>query len=694
MYAMSSAEIERLHDENERLRAELYAAQQRVGALEQRLLTAEGHGVRRAAALAALAPYLRTLAAAAISPALRTILVFDLEPASLLRLGTTLAQMLAMAEGRHVRVVRLDSVVEEDALWGSYALGGGQPALQWQAGMLAPNSNQHEVCLALIPDLARLNLPLARAVVTLADATVAHLERHGRQQQWRPDICWLAGCASEDVGKVSLHLLDRFTLRIGGAQIPRLNRATELRAALLPVLDRVSVDLDPALITLIEEVTPRLPSLEPEAITQTIGLVGDSAPGERRLMSLGRLAQALARLAGAARTSAAHVDEAASLMGLISSVSLPAPAPLSLPPLVEESSPAIDAERMVPTHPPTITAPTSGAPQHPDSSLPETDRTSPKDDSEGMQLTALLAPDSQFSPSSFPQLVSPYPEDTVIPEREVTPLRLPFHKSRAIRASGDIIGVERARALEDLAIVATIIEAAKYQPMRRRPISAQRPTEHDGRKAEQLIVFASDLQSYRRAPASERLLLIVMDYTARRDCDWATALLPELRWAYTERASVSLVQVGAACSPEPLRAARMSFGNVLSPRLEESLLTDPGQATPLAHGLDLALQLLRSLLQQGRGTVQHAHMVVLSDGRGNVPLDASRSGQIHTLVRREGIDDAIAVAQAIGALRHLSITLLDPQPALYAELPQALAEALGAQIIPVPPLSEADEVTP
>ena len=116
------------------------------------------------------------------------------------------------------------------------------------------------------------------------------------------------------------------------------------------------------------------------------------------------------------------------------------------------------------------------------------------------------------------------------------------------------------------------------------------------------------------------------------------ALLPYLRWAYVERATVCLVKVGARGAPTELQAERLVARSLLVPKISQALDEPSGLATPLAHGLDLALQFLRHALHQGRQGVRSAWIVVLTDGRGNVPLKASQTGQLDWPVpgRRRG----------------------------------------------------------
>ena len=139
-----------------------------------------------------------------------------------------------------------------------------------------------------------------------------------------------------------------------------------------------------------------------------------------------------------------------------------------------------------------------------------------------------------------------------------------------------------------------------------------------------VIIRHGDLRSYRRIPVPEKMLVLLLDYTALRDCKWDEALIPHLQWAYTERACIALIRVGAADAVHELRADRLMARSLLVPQVDKALAAGPGRASPLAHGLDFALQTLRHALQHGRAAITQARLVVLTDGRGNVPLEASR----------------------------------------------------------------------
>ncbi|MBD2039249.1 hypothetical protein [Microcoleus sp. FACHB-672] len=613
--------------------------------------------------------FTRSLACAAISPGLRNILVFDASPETLRLAAQTATQMLEVITGYPVVSVTLGTFEAEDELWGSLGLCGkpGEQPFQWKQGLLAAGQNNSQLRLVVIPDLTKLSLAAARACVVLMGADVAHLERHGQQANWQPNLCWLAGCASDEVGVVSPHLLDRFALRLSEQSTKTTDRVAEI----LELIDERELGKETELESLPIEIRDHLQKalLLCSAITvQATARILDYTStlevySPRREIALGRLAQANARLEGAAEMMAAHVDAAARMIGL--------------KPVAKqtEDSSKVGSEPVTPQ--PDLPKPTEATPT---STSPLTDKPEPStvrepvyesDKPEPQPTTQLTVP------------LNPYPEDEAPVEREAASLRLPPRRFRTSAAArGPIVGVEKAATFQDLALVRTLLEAAKFQSIR------QQSTANGNRR---LVLSPTDLHCYRRAPVAEQMLMLVLDHTCLRDCNWQEELLPYLSWAYVERASVCLIQVGAVDAQHELRAERVMAQSILVPRISAGIEAGRGKATPLAHGLDLALQTLRHALQHGLSTVQQAVLVVISDGRGNVPLEASLLGRIAPPVGRKGFEDALQVAERIRGLDGVKAVLLNPQPKQYADLPLELAEAIGATVVLIPPL-EAVEV--
>jgi magnesium chelatase subunit D len=97
--------------------------------------------------------------------------------------------------------------------------------------------------------------------------------------------------------------------------------------------------------------------------------------------------------------------------------------------------------------------------------------------------------------------------------------------------------------------------------------------------------------------------------------------------------------------------------------------------------LDLALQDVRGRLRRGSASAEGVWLVVASDGRGNVPLEASLGGELPRRVDRTGVDDALRVA---GHLRLLAgtrrVVLAPPDLTHQSDLPFALAEAMAGMV--------------
>jgi magnesium chelatase subunit D len=618
--------------------------------------------------LAAIADYqsplIQGLACATLQPGLRSILVFDTSPANLRSAAAQWAEMLSVTTGQAaVKPIYLGPIDAEETLWGNLALTQtvDTPKFAWKAGLLG-GPDDDALRLIVIPDLTRLSLAAARACIALMGNEVAQLERHGQQASWRSRICWLAGCNRSQVKFLSPHLLDRFSLRLTGQDLPTVDRAGALQDWFSSLTEppQTGSILSPEWLDRLQSAQQQKPSIAPAAYERGLAYIAETTgQGMRRELALLRLAQAQTQLAGLDEVTIEQVDRAAQLIGLklLAPIVQPPVQPRPTETQIAAPEPKPQPERSPSIDPPELPTQKSEV-YEPDS-----------------------ATDFPAAPVEFGQSQDPYPEDHIPTEREAASLRLPPRRFRSATVGrGTIVGVEPATIPQDIAWVSTLLEAAKYQGFRRQGDESR------------LLLRSADLRRYRRAAVPEQLLMLVLDHTCLRDCQWQAALLPYLQWAYVERASVCLVQVGAA--GRELQAEKVSAQSVLVPRIRSGLESGPGMATPLAHGLDLALQTLRHALQHGRSTVHQAVLVVVSDGRGNVPLAASRMNQKPTQpVKRQGIEDALEVAGQIRSLKQVEAIVLNPQPKHYADLPVKLALALGAKIeaIPVVHAWEVDE---
>jgi magnesium chelatase subunit D len=611
---------------------------------------------------------LRGLACAALSPGLRSVLVFDAEPQTIKALGAVLAELLHAALSREVRLVHLRGVETDDDLWSSLRVRRDAGSLRFQhvPGPLAQTSGTEPISLVLVPDLTRLSVAAARAGVMLIGADVANLERYGQRARWSPRTCWLAGCSTGQVGRVSPHLLDRFMLRLPWPTptAPDVSPEAIVEWASKTAKPNSEPVVGPTLLRQLNEAAPIQPEMPIETIEHVLRFFPPTgAHSPRRELALARLAAAQARLAGHTRVTSAHVDSASKLIGL-------------QPPAGDDRPSGQRAGR---NH--TVSGDHPARTSTPDASTANSLHLLRQGDTPSAGAEPVMEPGA---PEALPaaalplggSALHPYPEDEAPVEREAQSLQLPTLRHRPTTADrGPIVGVRRATSLQDLALISTLLTAAKFQPVRRR---SHRVPPEDRR----LLLSATDLRTYLRAPIPESMLALVLDHTCTRDWDWSAEVAPYLRWAYAERAAICLVQVGAKDAPNELQASRIVARSLLDPRVGAALDAQPGDATPLAHGLDLTFQALRHATQHGDGGVRRAWIVVLTDARGNVPLNVSHHGTLpHASVGREGILDALQAGRRLRTLDRAAAVLLNPEPRFCADLPAALGEALGATVV-------------
>jgi magnesium chelatase subunit D len=608
-------------------------------------------------------PLITSIACLVLQPSLRSLLILD---ASFTALEQVAQQMLeiANAAGQTLRPVLLRSA-EDDDLWGERILPGATDELETHLQIFSPPHDTNETLLLIIPDLSALSLAAARASIMLMGATVAHLERHGQQSVWSPHYYWLASCRTEEIGAVSPHLLDRFALRLSWHSAKNHSLSHQERLQILqnhlqadylentPFLrleERQSVAQATHARSLVE--------ISDAACDQLLAYFGDTTHHQRRELALARCSLALAQLAGETQLQATHITEAAELMGLQKTEPTQTPEPL--PDAQEQIQPGESSDKH-------RSSPSTTKPQTP--SLP------PPPEVASHPIDVHVPEQSELQPLEYIATApDPYPEDTQPILREPGFLKLPYRHFTGLRSDrGPIIGIEPSTTLRDLAIVSTLMRALLFQAFR---------PKQPGTK---IVLDWTDLRKYRRAALPERHLLLLLDYTCLPLAQRQHALVPYLSQAYRERAGITIIKVGSASNgphtKSALRAYSISARNILVPAISEAIDIASGSATPLAHGMELALQIMQRVLQHGRSTVQHMTFVVLSDGRGNVPLKASHKNILTLPITREGFEDALKVAQEIGQVRSVSSIVLSPTLRYYKDLPQRLANALNAQFI-------------
>jgi magnesium chelatase subunit D len=608
----------------------------------------------------------RLLVCAALEPAFDGLLLLDLAQEALVPVVDMFIDLLRLRSGNEPVRRIVGSADDDDDLWVANAPYEAA-RLESMISIPGPVGSGTPACptVLVVPDLARVSVSVARAATVTLSAPVINVERHGISSLSLPNLYWIAACASADVGRVSPHLLDRFPIRFPAAHemlhAERVDRVVD--AVNGEPEDNVRIPRPPRRWATALQASRAFPEIDSDAIDRVLELHAPAA-GIRRPLTLLRLARAAAMLEEKSHVTRAAVEDAAALIRLV------------IPPNSVKSGLNRDDHPGRPDPEPSDDVPAAMQPEQPASVAAET-------------TAAHVAPVMIGDPAeafemaeSALQSRGPYPEDTVQPQREAYSLRQPWHRRGRGRPGdrGTIIGTGPASRVHDIAWADTLREAAKFQRVRMRHRSTA--TAGQGR----LLVTGADLRCYRRAPKTDRLLALVLDHTCRRSADWLLpALVEHLRRAYVERAAVCLIEVGGAGGASPLRAERALLRSVLHPRVVLALERGPGSATPLAHGLHLALETLRHALRHGRAPISSAWLTVVTDGLGNVPLSASFSGFIDEPVTDHGIRDALGVARELAQLRNVEFVVIVAPGSPYPSIPCDLAEALGPKCMVVAP---------
>ncbi|KPI18651.1 hypothetical protein OK074_7906 [Actinobacteria bacterium OK074] len=611
----------------------------------------------------------QVLVCAAVDPALCGVLVFDLEPQFLdpvvrafdaILTGTEAGPETGTDTGadtgaapdhgsRPSHPVMLGATSRDEDLWIWPALRPEPDgiSLRLEPGpLIRTDGRPGPPALVVVPDLARLSIAGMRAGVQLLGADVAVVERAGLRHAARPRARWLAACRSADVGRVSGHLLDRFVVRLPAAGL------------LLPDPGRLLEALPPAWLDAVARAGrgeyARPVHVTDAAVTQACALTRGEA-STYRVLALTRLARTMAGLDGEHTATADHCDAAARLMGLARSGTEPSADPEAT------DAPHTSSARARRT---TVRSDGSGEPRRVTQGEPHR--------SEAVQ--PLLESEPAEGIGSAPGgagtvLVSPYPEDKTDAPRDAVPLRSPWQRTAGPASlRGVAIGTRRARDLRDLAYVRTVREAAVHQHVRR---------------TERFTVSPVDLHSFVRAGVPERMLILVLDHTCHPDWDWQDALAPFLEWAYTERAAVQMIEMGGADAVDELRAESYAARSLLDPRIMPALERKPGRASPLAHGIEQAARALRRAFRKYGSGLAEAWLVVVTDGRGNVPLRASQTGRLEGPVGAAGVEDALLAASDIRSMDRMRVrvAVVDAGREPYGDLPFALGDALGGTVV-------------
>ncbi|MDP4574945.1 magnesium chelatase subunit D [Qipengyuania sp. G39] len=219
-------------------------------------------------------------------------------------------------------------------------------------------------------------------------------------------------------------------------------------------------------------------------------------------------------------------------------------------------------------------------------------------------------------------------------------------------------GVPRGGAR--LALLDTLRAAVPWQPLRRGSDDDDRP----------LIVHKEDLRVRRFEERAAKLTIFCVDASGSA----AAARLAEAKGAV----ELMLAQAYATRSEVALVAFRGTSAELILPptrsltRARRALAELPGGGgTPLALGLQAAREVAEAAENRGRTP----HLVILTDGRGNIASDGSAS-------RSRSAADAEAAAKAIAA-RGIEALVVDISARTGRDAPQ-LAQAMHARFLALP----------
>ncbi len=250
---------------------------------------------------------------------------------------------------------------------------------------------------------------------------------------------------------------------------------------------------------------------------------------------------------------------------------------------------------------------------------------------------------------------------------EATPDRLQRHapgrrsRSRTTRKQGRYITSRRAARVTDLALDATLREAAIYQRKRRTELLHTIGAPH--RRHPKVLLKRSDLRQKVRVRRTRNAVCFVVDASwsmAAEERMQATkaAVLSLLRDAYQRRDQVGLVSF----QRDYARVLLPLTNSVeLAQRRLQSMPT--GGKTPLSRGLITAFELLERARR--RDTEVVPLMVLLTDGQANVALSDLPPQQ-----------EAYRIAEMIAAHQIHSIVIDTEHPNFDRGLSRRLAECL------------------